>query len=68
MSLQPSLQHRPVAERELLARVPPFPPVALKLQRMMASAEVNVPDVVGLLRADPVLSVQLLRVANSALF
>jgi putative nucleotidyltransferase with HDIG domain len=55
-------------DNELLAKIPSFPPVALKLQGTIANPNVDVNQLVELLRSDPVLSAELLRVANSPMF
>ena len=55
---------RPWAIRSL----PPFPAVALQLMSLLDDAEAPMRQVVNLLRVDPALSAEILRVANSALY
>lgn len=55
---------RPWAIRSL----PPFPAVALQLMSLLDDAEAPMRQVVNLLRVDPALSAEMLRVANSALY
>lgn len=52
----------------LEAEVRPFRPVALQLLRMVGDPSVAFGKVAGLLQTDPVLSMELLRIANSPLF
>ena len=51
-----------------LHALPPFPAVALQLMSLLDDTEVPIKKVVSLLRIDPVLSAETLRVANSALY
>lgn len=51
-----------------LKALPPFPAVALQLLSLLDNPEVPLKKVVDLLRVDPALSAELLRVANSALY
>lgn len=51
-----------------LRELPPFPAIATKLLRLFASEDTEVRDVVGLIRADPAFSSELLRVANSPIY
>ncbi len=48
--------------------LPPFPAVALQLMGLLDDDEVPMKDVVTLLRVDPALSAEILRVSNSALY
>jgi len=59
-----SVEKRPWALRSL----PPFPAVALQLLSLLDDAEVPMKRVVELLRIDPALSAEILRVSNSALY
>jgi HD-like signal output (HDOD) protein len=52
----------------LLAELPPFRPVAVQLLRMVGDPSVSFARVAALLRADSVLTAELLRAANSPLF
>jgi putative nucleotidyltransferase with HDIG domain len=51
-----------------LKALPPFPAVALQLLSLLDNPEVPLKKIVDLLRMDPALSAELLRVANSALY
>jgi len=51
-----------------LRRLPPFPAVATKLLRLLSDEGVNVRQVVELIRADPALAAELMRVVNSPLY
>lgn len=51
-----------------LRSLPPFPAVALRLLSLLDNPEVPLKKIVDLLRLDPALSAELLRVANSALY
>jgi HD-like signal output (HDOD) protein len=51
-----------------LKELPPFPAIATKLLRLFASEEVQIREVVGLIRADMAFSSELLRVANSPIY
>jgi HD-like signal output (HDOD) protein len=51
-----------------LASMPAFPPVAAKLLRVASDEDAAVADLVYLLRADAVLSAEIIRYANSPLF
>jgi HD-like signal output (HDOD) protein len=51
-----------------LKALPPFPAVALQLLSLLDNPDVPLKKVVDLLRMDPALSAELLRVANSALY
>jgi HD-like signal output (HDOD) protein len=52
----------------LKAQVRPFRPVALQLLRMMGDPSIPFGKVADLVQTDPVLSMELLRIANSPLF
>jgi HD-like signal output (HDOD) protein len=52
----------------LKAEVRPFRPIALQLLRMVGDPSVEFGKVAGLIQTDPVLSMELLRIANSTLF
>ncbi len=51
-----------------LSDVPAFPPVAAKLLRLASDENAAIADLVRLLRADPALSADIIRYANSSLF
>ncbi|MBZ5580055.1 MAG: HDOD domain-containing protein [Acidobacteriia bacterium] len=51
-----------------LRRLPPFPAVATKLLRLLSEQDIHVRQVVELIRADPALASELMRVVNSALY
>ncbi len=51
-----------------LKSLPPFPPVALQLLSLLDNPDVPLKKIVDLLRLDPALSAELLRVANYALY
>jgi HD-like signal output (HDOD) protein len=51
-----------------LRRLPPFPAVATKLLRVLSEQDVEVREVVSLIRADPALASELMRVVNSAIY
>jgi putative nucleotidyltransferase with HDIG domain len=51
-----------------LKSLPPFPAVALQLLSLLDDSEVPMKKVVELLRIDPALSAEILRVSNSALY
>jgi putative nucleotidyltransferase with HDIG domain len=57
-------ERRPWALRSL----PPLPAVALKLLSLLDDIEVPIHKVVALLRTDPAISAEILRVSNSALY
>ena len=52
----------------LEAEIPPFRPVAIQLLRMVGESSVSFAQVANLLKTDSVLTLELLRVANSPLF
>ena len=51
-----------------LRQLPPFPAVATKLLRLLSSDDVAVREIVSLIRADPALASELMRVVNSAIY
>jgi HD-like signal output (HDOD) protein len=51
-----------------LSNMPAFPPVAAKLLRVASDENAATTDLVHLLRADPALSAEIIRYANSPLF
>ena len=51
-----------------LRQLPPFPAVATKLLRVLSTEDVHVKEIVNLIRADPALASELMRVVNSALY
>ncbi len=61
---QPSRTAKPWALKSL----PPFPAVALQLLSLLDDDEAPMKKIVGLLRIDPALSAEILRVSNSALY
>jgi HD-like signal output (HDOD) protein len=54
--------------KALLARIPAFPPIALRLLDLLARRDVDVRELVALISSDPAFSAQILRFANSPLF
>jgi len=58
----------PVQIRNGLCKLPVFRPVALKMLKLVANDQAEVQNVAALLRSDPALSAQVLRVANSAIY
>ncbi len=52
----------------LLARIPAFPPIVLRLLDLLARDTVEIKELVALISSDPAFSAQVLRLANSALF
>lgn len=54
--------------RGLLARIPAFPPIVLRLLDLLARDDVEIRELVALISADPAFSAQILQVANSPLF
>lgn len=52
----------------LLARIPAFPPIVLRLLDLLARDDVEIRELVALISSDPAFSAQILRVANSPLF
>jgi len=54
--------------RALLARIPAFPPIVLRLLDLLARDDVEIRELVALISSDPAFSAQILRVANSPLF
>ena len=51
-----------------LKALPPFPAVALQLLSLLDDSEAPMKKIVDLLRIDPALSAEILRVSNSALY
>lgn len=49
-------------------QVPPFPAIVVKLQTVLASADASTSKIAGTIQSDPVLSAEVLRAANSALY
>ena len=56
------------ADLGLLAKLPPFAPVAIHLLRILDRPDVEPRDVASQIAADPALRAQLLAIANSPLF
>jgi HD-like signal output (HDOD) protein len=52
----------------LLARIPAFPPIVLRLLDLLAREDVEIRELVALISSDPAFSAQILKVANSPLF
>ena len=52
----------------LLARIPAFPPIVLRLLDLLARDDVEIRELVALISTDPAFSAQILQVANSPLF
>lgn len=52
----------------LLARIPAFPPIVLRLLDLLARDDVEIRELVALISSDPAFSAQILRYANSPLF
>jgi HD-like signal output (HDOD) protein len=52
----------------LLARIPAFPPIVLRLLDLLARDNIEIRELVALISSDPAFSAQILRVANSPLF
>jgi len=51
-----------------LRQLPPFPAVATKLLRVLSEDDIHLKEIVGLIRADPALASELMRVVNSAIY
>src|SRR5690242_18267178 len=51
-----------------LRRLPPFPAIATKWLRLLSNDDVAVKEIVNLIRADPAMASELMRVVNSALY
>ncbi len=51
-----------------LSKIPPFPPIALRLLRVLGDDEAPIDEIAELIRADPALSSALLQRANSPLY
>jgi len=58
----------PIDRKGLLARIPAFPPIVLRLLDMLGRDDTEIPDLVELISSDPAFSAQILSVANSPLF
>jgi HD-like signal output (HDOD) protein len=58
----------PSDRKGLLARIPAFPPIVLRLLDLLARDDVEIRELVALISSDPAFSAQILRVANSPLF
>jgi len=54
--------------KALLARIPAFPPIVLRLLDLLARDNVDIRELVALISSDPAFAAQILRVANSPLF
>jgi HD-like signal output (HDOD) protein len=52
----------------LLARIPAFPPIVLRLLDLLARDNVEIRELVALISSDPAFSAQILQYANSPLF
>lgn len=65
-----TLEQPPLTRPPALRDVPPFPPVAARLMRLVSEAEedFSYKDVANLIRADAGLSIEVLRLANSPVF
>ena len=55
-------------ELEALSNIPPFPPIAIRLLKSLSDENVRIQQLVELTRADPKLSLEILRRANSPLY
>jgi HD-like signal output (HDOD) protein len=64
----PTLEPRAKSTFWALKNLPPFPVVATKLLQIASKEDVNLSEVGQLIAAEPVLSAEVLQVANSALF
>ena len=59
----------PLTDRKgLLARIPAFPPIVLRLLDLLARDNVEIRELVALISSDPAFSAQILQYANSPLF
>jgi HD-like signal output (HDOD) protein len=61
-------ERRQQDRKALLARIPAFPPIVLRLLNLLGQDEVEIRDIVALISSDPALSAHVLRMANSPLF
>jgi len=52
----------------LLAKIPAFPPIVLRLLDLLARDDIEIRELMALISSDPALSAQILLVANSPLF
>jgi HD-like signal output (HDOD) protein len=57
-----------LAREVVLAKIPAFPPIVMRVLDLMAGENVEIADLVRLIGSDAVFSAQILRVANSPLF
>jgi HD-like signal output (HDOD) protein len=57
-----------IQARSGLCQLPVFRPIALKILNLLATEEVEVRGIADLLRSDPALSAQVLKVANSSFY
>lgn len=64
----PAVTPQSVARPWAIKRLPPFPAVALQLLSLLDNEDVSMKQIVNLLRVDPALSAEILRVSNSALY
>ena len=61
--------HSSLAKRaQMMAHVPPFRPVAMKLMKLLHNSSASLTEIVALLRSDAVLTGEVLQMANSPLF
>ena len=65
---QISGQLRQPDRKGLLARIPAFPPIVLRLLDLLGRDNVEIRELVALISSDPAFSAQILQVANSPLF
>jgi len=63
-----SLADTPLKTLPALSKIPPFPPIVLRVFDLLASEDVEIRKLVELLTADAAFSAQILRMANSPLF
>ena len=54
--------------KSLLARIPAFPPIVLRLLDLLGRQDVEIRELVALISSDPAFTAQILNVANSPLF
>jgi putative nucleotidyltransferase with HDIG domain len=57
-----------IQARNALCKLPAFRPVALKMLKILANEQAEVPAIAKLLRSDPALSAEVLSMANSAFY
>lgn len=65
---QSPAEARQTDRKALLARIPAFPPIVLRLLDILSRDDVEIRELVTLISSDPAFSAQILRVANSPLF